>query len=268
MATEPPDVQLRPPDQDQSTRNSCAYKPLVDASPESSANSSKMRRIEAIHVAISEKELDWARKIISLEQSGMIRVNPADKHESTYKDLSASQKSNDSIIQIERSKQGNSREITQESPSMRPQIRTSSNEINDVSTTGESSPGQGEPPPKNLKDFDGGNSGDIRTATVTGAPINSVDERQHQMAPGNENKHSKVLEPKIQQQYTDVCNSLNLQDPVAITDDAQHMGEAVESVNGTKALNQEANQNKEYIPNRKRELMIQEQDQLITKGTK
>ncbi|KAK6780040.1 hypothetical protein RDI58_022224 [Solanum bulbocastanum] len=113
MATEPSDVQLRSPDQDQSTRDSSAYKPQLDASPESSANPSKMRRTEAINVAISERELDWARKIISLEQLGMIRVNSVDKHESMYKDLSASQKSNDSIIQIERSKKLKSREIAQ-----------------------------------------------------------------------------------------------------------------------------------------------------------
>uniref|UniRef100_M1DLM1 Uncharacterized protein n=1 Tax=Solanum tuberosum TaxID=4113 RepID=M1DLM1_SOLTU len=34
-----------------------------------------MRRIEAIHVVISEEELDWAGKVMSLKQSGMIRVN-------------------------------------------------------------------------------------------------------------------------------------------------------------------------------------------------
>ncbi|KAK6786217.1 hypothetical protein RDI58_014742 [Solanum bulbocastanum] len=75
MATAPPGMPLRPLDLSQSEWNSNSYKPQPDASSDSSANSSKLRRIEAIHIAISEEELDWARKIMSLEQSGMIRVN-------------------------------------------------------------------------------------------------------------------------------------------------------------------------------------------------
>ncbi|KAH0778688.1 hypothetical protein KY290_005115 [Solanum tuberosum] len=72
MAIEPSGMQLRSPDQSQSTRNSNINKPQLGASSESSDNSSKMQRIEAIHVAISEEELDWAGKVMSLEQSGMI----------------------------------------------------------------------------------------------------------------------------------------------------------------------------------------------------
>ncbi|KAK6786206.1 hypothetical protein RDI58_014731 [Solanum bulbocastanum] len=44
------------------------------------------------------------------------------------------------------------------------------------------------------------------------------------------------------------------------------MGVAIESVNGTKALNLVVNQNMEYTPNCKSESKIQEQDQLITRG--
>ncbi|WMV30192.1 hypothetical protein MTR67_023577 [Solanum verrucosum] len=72
MATTPPRKQLQPPDQAQSMRIPLNYKPQQGASSESSDNSSKLGRIEAIHIAISEEELDWARKIISLEQSGKI----------------------------------------------------------------------------------------------------------------------------------------------------------------------------------------------------
>ncbi|KAK6786207.1 hypothetical protein RDI58_014732 [Solanum bulbocastanum] len=116
MATEPPGKELRQPDQGQSTRNSSVYKPQLDASPESSANSSKLRRIEAIHVAISEEELDWARKIMSLDQAGMIRVNSSGKPESTTKDLHTTQKSHVSISQIESSKKTISGEIASKSP--------------------------------------------------------------------------------------------------------------------------------------------------------
>ncbi|KAK6793702.1 hypothetical protein RDI58_007155 [Solanum bulbocastanum] len=70
MATELPGRELRPPDHVHSARNSSSNKPHMGDSPKSSATSSKLRRTEAIHVAISEAELDWARKIMSLEQSG------------------------------------------------------------------------------------------------------------------------------------------------------------------------------------------------------
>ncbi|WMV30200.1 hypothetical protein MTR67_023585 [Solanum verrucosum] len=91
MAIEPPGKQLRPPEQSHSTRNSNMNKPQQGASSDSSDNSSKLQRIEAIHVAISEEELDWARNIMSLEQSGMIRVNSTGNHESTSKDLPTDQ---------------------------------------------------------------------------------------------------------------------------------------------------------------------------------
>ncbi|KAG5595028.1 hypothetical protein H5410_036260 [Solanum commersonii] len=142
MAIVPTGTELRPPDQSHSTRNSNIDKPQQGALPESSANSSKLRRTEAIHVAISEEELDWARKIISLEQFGMIHVNPTGNHESTSNDLSLVQKSNDSIIQIETSTKANSGEIAAKSPDVRFQVRPFSDERNLAATTGESSQGQ------------------------------------------------------------------------------------------------------------------------------
>ncbi|KAK6793740.1 hypothetical protein RDI58_007193 [Solanum bulbocastanum] len=240
MATEPPESEYRPPDQAQSTRNPSVYKPHVDASTESSANSSKMRRTGAIHVAISERELDWARKIISLEQSGMIRVNSADKHESTYKDLSVNQKSNDSIIQIESSKNLKFLEIASESPNERLQVRASSDVRNGISITGESSPGQGDHYTTNLVDFDGENSGDVRTDKVTGAPADKEKEQLQQMAPCDENSQPKVPQSLAQQQHINICSSFNLQDQVTMLDDELHKEVAIEAINGTQALQTEA----------------------------
>ncbi|KAK6789622.1 hypothetical protein RDI58_013422 [Solanum bulbocastanum] len=51
-------------------------------------------------------------------------------------------------------------------------------------------------------------------------------------------------------------------------EDEQHMGVALESVNGTKASNLEVNKDKEYTPNHKRESLSQDQEQQIIKGTK
>ncbi|KAG5631317.1 hypothetical protein H5410_003034 [Solanum commersonii] len=94
-------------------------------------------------MSILEEELDWARKIISLEQFGMIRVNSTGNHESTSNDLYPVQKSNDSIIRMERSMKANSGEIVAKSPNVCLQFRPSSDERNEDATTGESSPGQG-----------------------------------------------------------------------------------------------------------------------------
>ncbi|KAG5606069.1 hypothetical protein H5410_027561 [Solanum commersonii] len=101
------------------------YKPHTGASPESSDNSSKLRRIEAIHVAISEQELDWARKIISLENTGMIHVKTPGNLESTSNDLSSVQKSKISTDPIERSTKAMLEGIAWESSDVRPVLTSS-----------------------------------------------------------------------------------------------------------------------------------------------
>ncbi|KAK6780034.1 hypothetical protein RDI58_022218 [Solanum bulbocastanum] len=52
MATAPSGRQLQPSNQSQSVRNCNSYKPQPDASSDSSANSSKLQRIKAIHLKI------------------------------------------------------------------------------------------------------------------------------------------------------------------------------------------------------------------------
>ncbi|KAG5631442.1 hypothetical protein H5410_003159 [Solanum commersonii] len=195
MAIEPPGMHLRPPDQSQLTRNSNMNKPQLGTSSDSSDNSLKLRRIEAIQVTILEKELDWAKKIMSLEQSGMIRVNSTGNHESTPKDLST---------------------------------------INETSTTGESSPGQGVHHIKISTRLDGGIAGNINSDQVTKSPVNNGDENLHQTYP---------------------CDKDNLpEDKLAPPVDVHNPGEELESIRITNRLNQRNNQDKNFnsIKGRKR----------------
>ncbi|WMV50072.1 hypothetical protein MTR67_043457 [Solanum verrucosum] len=151
----------------------------------------RINRIEVIHVAISEEELDWAQKIMSLKQSGMIRVNSTGNHESTFKDLSPVRRSNDSITQIERSMKVNSGEIAVESPNVRLQFRPSFDERNETATTGESSPGQGVHLIEISNHFDSEISGDINSDKVAGVLGDDGDEVLSQKSPCEENNIPK-----------------------------------------------------------------------------
>ncbi|KAH0660310.1 hypothetical protein KY290_029731 [Solanum tuberosum] len=219
MATEPQGTELRPSDQSQSTRISNINKPQQGASPESSTNSTKLRRIKAIYVAILEEELDWDRKIMSLEQSGMIRVNSTGNNESTSKDLPPVQKSMKAI----------SEEITAKSPDVRLQFQPSSDERNEVTTTVESSPGQGVHLTEISNLFDCEISSDINSGKVTRA---LVDEEQ----------------------------------VTAINEDHNNE-ENLESVRITSILNQENNQDKERIPNHRVEPLQHGHEKLSIKET-
>ncbi|KAK4733758.1 hypothetical protein R3W88_008019 [Solanum pinnatisectum] len=245
MATEPPGMPLRPPDQTQSVRNSNSYKPQQGASSDSSANSSKLRRIEAMHVAISEEELDWARKIISLEQSGLIRVNSNGNQESTSKDLSNIQKSSDSILRIERSEMEKFGGITAKSPEGRLQFRPSSEERNEVPTTGECSPCQGAHHTGISSHSDGGIFGDIKSGNVTGAPVNNDKKMILQTTPCDEDVLQKVTEPPTQQR-TNGCLISDLQEHVTIDD--QNKGEENESSRRNSRGNQAHKHDKEHTP--------------------
>ncbi|KAH0760297.1 hypothetical protein KY290_016370 [Solanum tuberosum] len=254
MATAPPGKQLQPPDQVQSTRNPPSYKPQQGASSESSDNSSKLRRIEAIHVAISEEELDWARKIISLEQSGKIQVNSSRNNDSPSKDLPSVEKSHNSTAQIARSVMAISGEISQKSPQSRPQIRTPSGEMNDISTTGESSPGHGVHPTAILTHLDGGIAGDINSDQVPKTPVNNGDETLHQIHPCDKDNLPEVTISLIQHENNNDCSS-NLQDKVTEPVEDQNPGEELESVRSAKILNQGNNQDMNCIPIQRIETM-------------
>ncbi|KAH0639192.1 hypothetical protein KY285_035778 [Solanum tuberosum] len=247
MATEPPGKQLRPPNQVQSMRNSITYKPQQGASSESSDNSSKMRRIEAIHVAISEEELDWARKIISLEQSGMIQVNSTRNNESPSKDLPTVEKSHNSIAQIGRSEMAIFGEIAKKSQQTRLQIRATSDEMNDISTTGESSPGQGVHLTTILTRLYGGIAGEVKSGQVTRTPVNNGEETLPQTHP---------------------CDKDNSpEDKLTAPIDDHNSGEEFESVRITNMLNQGSNQDKSNSPIQRKETMQQENEECNPKET-
>ncbi|XP_015166828.1 myb-like protein I [Solanum tuberosum] len=228
MAIEPPVQQLRLPDQAHSTRNPNSYKPQQGASSESSDNSSKLQRIEAIHVAISEEELDWARKIISLEQFGEIAAN-----------------------------------LSQ----MRRQIRTSSGEVSDISTTGESSPGPGVHPTKNLNHFDGAIAGNTNSNKATGAPINNENNTIQQMTQCDKENTPEVTTP-VNQQENNIYNSSNIQSNAAAQAEEQNSEEERESIRRMSMLNQGNNQDNEHTPYQRVEVVNQEQmprnNQVIT----
>ncbi|KAG5605797.1 hypothetical protein H5410_027289 [Solanum commersonii] len=220
-------------------------------------------QIEAIHVAISEEELNWAHKIMSLEQCGMIRVNSSGNHESTSKDVSTVQKLNVSIAQIERSMKANSEEIIAISLELRPQFRPSSDEINVTSTTGESSPGQGVHLIEISNHFDGELSGDQKSGKVAGTPVSNDKEGSYQMAPCAEDNSRKVIELSTHQQPINVCSS-NLQDQVTTKDDDHTKGDELESVRMTNVLNQGHNQGNEHTSNHLMEPLQQDQGKLVT----
>uniref|UniRef100_M1DL77 Uncharacterized protein n=1 Tax=Solanum tuberosum TaxID=4113 RepID=M1DL77_SOLTU len=192
ITLEPPGMQLRPPNKSHSTFNFNMNKPHSGASSESSDNSLKLRRIVAIHVAISDQELDWARKIISLENSGMIQVKTPGNPESTSNDLSPIQKSKDSIVPIARSTKAILEGISWESPEVCPHIRPTSDGLNEISTTGEFSPGKGVHLTEISNHFNGGITGERISGDVAGAPASKEDQSIYQTTPIDEDNYLKV----------------------------------------------------------------------------
>ncbi|KAG5599229.1 hypothetical protein H5410_030599 [Solanum commersonii] len=106
----------------------------------SSSNSVKSRINEAINIAISERELDGIRKNISSDHTDVIHEKVIRGNDSPHKDLQYTTKSLDFIAPIARTEGANSGQIVEESPERRLQIRTSSQQIRDVVSTGVYSP--------------------------------------------------------------------------------------------------------------------------------
>ncbi|KAK6780043.1 hypothetical protein RDI58_022227 [Solanum bulbocastanum] len=131
---------------------------------------------------------------MSLEQSCLIRVNSTGNLESTSKDLSNVQKSSDSILRIERFEMEKLGGIATELLGGRLQFRPFSEERNEVSTTGECSPGK-----------------------VTGAPVNNEKIMLLRSTPCDDEELPKVTEPPTHQ-GTNVCLIFDLQDQVTIDD--------------------------------------------------
>uniref|UniRef100_M1DER2 Uncharacterized protein n=1 Tax=Solanum tuberosum TaxID=4113 RepID=M1DER2_SOLTU len=196
----------------------------------------------------------------------MIRVNSTGNHESTSKDLSPVQKPNDFIAQVERSMKANSGEIAAESPDVLLQIRLSSDERNEVGTTGECSPGRGVHLTETSHLFDGEISGDINSGKVTGVLGDDGDEVLPQKTPCIEDNIPKVTKPLIKQQIN-VYSSSNLQGQVTATNDDHNSEETLEPVRITCILNQQKNQDMEHISNHSVELMKHDREKSSIKET-
>lgn len=105
MANIPPVELSRPPDQMEMMHRPNMSKTHLVSSSDSSYNSSKLRREEEIYAAISERELDWAQKIISMARSGEIQVLKSGEGDSQAKDLYYTQKSHESTFPIARNRE-------------------------------------------------------------------------------------------------------------------------------------------------------------------
>ncbi|KAG5580338.1 hypothetical protein H5410_050965 [Solanum commersonii] len=111
----------------------------------------------------------------------MIQVNSNRDNDSPSNDLHTVEKSHDSIAQIKRAEMANFVEVAEKSPETRLRIRAPSNEMNDISTTGESSPGQGVHLTTSSTLLEVGIAGDVKSGQVTRTPISIGDETLSQM---------------------------------------------------------------------------------------
>ncbi|KAH0671264.1 hypothetical protein KY285_023746 [Solanum tuberosum] len=141
----------------------------------------------------------------------------------------------------------NSGEIVAKSPDVRLQIRIASDELNETSTTGESSPGQGVHRTVISDHFDGKISADIKSGKDTRAPVSNVNEGSHQMNPRAEDNLQK--------------------DQATAKDAAHHKGDEGESVRMTSVLNQGQNRDHEHTSNQRIQPLQQHQEKLFTMGS-
>ncbi|KAH0709370.1 hypothetical protein KY284_010797 [Solanum tuberosum] len=140
MAREPPVELSRPPDEDQLERHGKSNKTHLATPHNSSYSSSNSQNTEAINTAISERELDGIRKVISPEVHVSIHGKSITVMKSPNHDLYATKNPTDSIVPIERSREANLERNANKSPEVRTQIRRSSSQVLADSTTGDYSP--------------------------------------------------------------------------------------------------------------------------------
>ncbi|KAG5568620.1 hypothetical protein H5410_064371, partial [Solanum commersonii] len=106
---------------------------------------------------------------------------------------------------------------------------SSSDEINDISTTGESSPGQGVHHTPILTRLDGGIADDIISGQVTSSPVNNGEENLHQMNPGEKDNIPVVTKP-LSQHETNNGDFANLQVKVTAHFEDHNSGDELEPI--------------------------------------
>ncbi|KAH0709399.1 hypothetical protein KY284_010826 [Solanum tuberosum] len=150
------------------------------SSSDSSYNSSKLRREEAIHVAISEREFDWAQKIMSMARSGEIRVQRSGEGDSQSKDLHNTQKSVESTFPFARNREAIYGRITGKSPQLRFQERGSFEEIRAEKFNGDYSPVFVEHLTAISSNFNDEVNGNDFAGNLTGVPANHENEKRRE----------------------------------------------------------------------------------------
>ncbi|KAH0748234.1 hypothetical protein KY290_027466 [Solanum tuberosum] len=187
----------------------------------------------------------------------MIQVKTPGNLESTSNDLSPVQKSKDSIILMERSTKMILEGIAWKSPEVLPQIRPTSDSLNELSTTGDSSPGQGVHLTEISKHFNGGITGERISGDVAGAPASKEEQRIHQTIPMDEENHlkGKGTTSHSDQMERSLSNTKEINDAVGNVElkdvnNATNVRDAGEDLNSNRfigILNQEKNQAKDQV---------------------
>ncbi|KAG5605830.1 hypothetical protein H5410_027322 [Solanum commersonii] len=180
MASTPPVKLPRPPDQLEKMHNHNTSKTQHDLSSDSSYNSSKLRREVAIQIAISEKELDWAKKFISMASSGEIRVQRNGEGDSQSKDLHNTHKSVKSTFPFTRNQEAISGRFIGESPQSCLQERGPIEEIRAANFNGDYSSVFVEHIAAISSNYNGETNGNDFASNLTGAPTNHENEKQRE----------------------------------------------------------------------------------------
>ncbi|KAH0655414.1 hypothetical protein KY285_030296 [Solanum tuberosum] len=180
MAHLPPAELVRPPDiAPRIQKNKTEQTQQISVS-QSSHNSPNERRIEEVNTVISEWELDWARKIISMAQSGSIRDRRDGENESQSQSPPNTKKSKDSTVPFERNQVAISGRNLGESPQSRFQIRSSSDEIRAEDPIGEYSPVLVEHRTEISSNINGEIIGNEVSGNLTGSPANNENKEQRE----------------------------------------------------------------------------------------
>uniref|UniRef100_M1DZR1 Bifunctional endo-1,4-beta-xylanase xylA n=1 Tax=Solanum tuberosum TaxID=4113 RepID=M1DZR1_SOLTU len=137
MAREPPVGLFRLPNLGKQRRLEQTNKTHHESSSNSTYNSTNSQNNEAMHIAISEMELDGIQKIISTDRDEVIHRKLFSGDDSPPQRLQHTKKSCDSTSPIERTEEMNSGKSSKKSLERRLQIRPPSRQFHGELTTGD-----------------------------------------------------------------------------------------------------------------------------------
>lgn len=85
MALTPPVEQNRPPDKQQ------VHYSNIDPQTKDDFTNSNLRHEETSHIAISVEELEWARRVMDIANSGLLVIKLMEERKSTSQNLSSAE---------------------------------------------------------------------------------------------------------------------------------------------------------------------------------